>query len=417
MSRFWAVVKREYLENVRTKAFLIGVVITPVWLAVVFFLPRMLEQTERTQRVVIVDETETLGTALARRLEGAGRLGFEVELRSAEGFWTPDAEGRTPEARLLAEAGTGAFIAVVLTEALLEKRPPAEDEHPPRIAGARGLGTVRAGEQVEAALDRVLNDHLIERHAIDATVGEKLRGPVVEFVPIDESGKAASPSQVLTPLIFMLFLFMGIMGISQLLINSTLEEKSNRVYEVLLSSISPLELMGGKIIGACGVGFTLLALWAGGGFLAAIAGGFGNLLDLAQIGWFLAFYVFGFLMIASLMVAIGSACNTIKEAQNLMAPISILLALPLVLSLVVMDDPNGTVARVLSFVPPFTPFVMMARIAGVPAPPAWESWAALAVLVVATWVTFRLAARVFRVGILLYGQPPSLRQLWRWMTA
>ena len=99
-----------------------------------------------------------------------------------------------------------------------------------------------------------------------------------------------------------------------------------------------------------------------------------------------------------------------------MAPISILLAMPLILSIVVLDDPNGTLARVLSFIPPFTPFVMMARIASVPAPPTWEVWAALGVLVVATWITFRLAARVFRVGILLYGQPPSLKQLWRWMT-
>ena len=127
----------------------------------------------------------------------------------------------------------------------------------------------------------------------------------------------------------MMFLFMGIVGISQMLVNSTIEEKGSRVYEVLLSSVSPFQLMAGKVLGICAVGFTLLALWTGGGIAAASMQGIGRPRDAAQqVGLFVAYYVLGFLLIASLMVAVGSACNTLKEAQNLMAPLSMLLALP-----------------------------------------------------------------------------------------
>ena len=120
-------------------------------------------------------------------------------------------------------------------------------------------------------------------------------------------------------------------------------------------------------------------------------------------------------MIASLMMAVGSACNTLKEAQNLMAPISMLLALPMLLAIVILRTPHGPVATIASFIPPFTPFLMMARISAVPAPPPWQIWVSLLLLVIATWLTVRLAARIFRVGILMYGQPPRLGEIVRWM--
>ena len=96
-----------------------------------------------------------------------------------------------------------------------------------------------------------------------------------------------------------------------------------------------------------------------------------------------------------------------------MAPLSMMLALPLILAIATMRDPNGTLATVASFIPPFTPFMMMARMAGAPAPPDWQVWTSLGVLLLGTYVSIRLAARVFRVGILLYGQPPSIKQIWR----
>jgi ABC-2 type transport system permease protein len=114
-------------------------------------------------------------------------------------------------------------------------------------------------------------------------------------------------------------------------------------------------------------------------------------------------------------VAIGASCNSLKEAQNLMTPMMILLMLPLMAMVPVGKDPNGTLATVLSFIPPFTPFVMMNRAAGPPAP--WEYAVTTLLLVASVAVAFVAAAKVFRIGILMTGKPPKLGEIWRWIWA
>ena len=412
MKRIWLVLAREYLENVRTKAFLIGLILTPVWMGLVFIVPSLAKETAKTEHVVVVDETGTLGNALALELgkipgkDGTAR--FQPETRHEVGAGDLD--------ELQRAAGRGDLFLVVLTPALLEnKREATPGERPAGVYGASGVGALDTGRILEATLDRVVNRVLIERHGVPEQVAAALQRPAARYTSLTASGEKSGLAQVMAPFLAMMLLFMGIVGISQMLISSTLEEKASRIYEVLLSSLSPFQLMAGKVLGICGVGLTLLLLWVGGGLLAASMQGLGELITAPQVGLFVAYYVLGFLLIASLMVSVGSACNTLKEAQNLMAPISLLLALPILLAVVVMRDPNGTLATVLSFVPPFTPFLMMARIAGTPPPPHWQIGASLLLLAVSTWFAIRLAARVFRVGILMYGQPPRLKELIRWI--
>lgn len=415
MRRVWTVLKREYLENVRTKAFIIGLILTPLWIGIVFFVSKLVEGSTKVENVVIVDETGSLGPAITKRLQASEVPRFEVDVWSTKGFWDPDEAGVTPHDRLVRRVGAGEMSAIILTLPLLEKRAPKEGEHGARMLISGSIGDLRTSATLTEIVTAAVNAHIVAANQIDPELAALLRKPALIPEAVGKDGKQAGRTQMLMPLIFMLFLFMGIMGISQMLINSTLEEKGNRVYEVLLSSVSPMQLMAGKILGVCGVGFTLLALWAGGGLATAMATGLTDVVSASQVIWLIAFYILGFVFISSLMVAVGSACNTIKEAQNLMAPISILLAMPLILSMVIIDNPNGTFAQVLSFIPPFTPFVMMARISAVPAPPTWEIWAGFTVLLIATWIAFRLAARVFRVGVLLYGQPPSIKQIVGWM--
>jgi len=416
MSRLWTICKREYLENVRTKAFLLGIVLTPVWVGLILVVPKLMKTQTRQDRIVVVDETKVLASVFeGHLLRHAAKDRFQIERVDPETYFGEDTGDPMNQAALLAAAGRGELFTVVLTASLLDKRAPKPGENIPGILGPPNVGALETGRLLTAAVDAAANDHLVERYDLDPEISAKLQTPVVDYKPVTESGRRARGAQMITPILFMLLLFMGIVGISQMLINSTLEEKSNRVYEVLLSSVSAFELMAGKLLGICGVGFTLLLLWAGGGFITAQASGMSDLVSGGQLGWLLAFYVAGFLLIASLMVAVGSACNTIKEAQNLMAPISFLLAMPMLLSMLFLNDPNGPMATVCSFIPPFTPFVMMARITSVPAPPPEQVWLAFGLLLLATVLAVRLAARIFRVGILMHGQPPSLRQIWRWL--
>jgi ABC-2 type transport system permease protein len=420
VKRVVAVFVREYLENVRTKAFLIGLILTPLWFVLAFAVPKLAASAKReVQRVAVVDETGVLLDEIREELRAPNRRGtqtsYDFESVPAEGAWAPGADGTSPLDRLQRRAAEGEVIVLVLTAPLLQKRDPVPPEHAPEIIGSTGAGAFETGRDLADAVQRVVNRRLVRDAGLPEGLAERLDKPAVWYVARDREGRVAGPAQMMVPFVFMMLLFMGIVGIGQMLVSSTLEEKSNRVYEVLLSSVSALQLMTGKLLGICAVGFTLMVLWAGGGLLAAALQGMTGIATGGQMGLLVAYYVLGFFFIASLMAAVGSACNTLKEAQNLMAPISLLLAFPLLLSIVIMRDPNGPLATVASFVPPFTPFLMMARIGSVPGPPAWQIAASLALLAVSTLLALRLSARVFRVGILLYGQPPRLKEIWRWM--
>ncbi|MHC5009674.1 MAG: ABC transporter permease [Planctomycetota bacterium] len=380
MRRIWHIIVREYLENVRTKAFLLGIVLTPLWFGVVFFVPALAGEAEGAPRkVVVVDATGVLaadlGLALDAKRTAGGNPQYEVEVRSADEAWDGDP---SLVDSLRRDAARGELYAVILTPAVLRKEQEAEDGREAVVIVANTVGARLAGQLIADEVTKLVNQRIMAERNIRPEDAELLAKNAIASLPLDREGKRGSKALVIAPFIFMILLFMGIVGISQMLVSSTIEEKGSRVYEVLLSSVSPFQLMAGKILGICAVGFTLMLLWSGGGLAAA---------------------------------------NTLKEAQNLMAPLSLLLALPLVLSIAVLKDPNGPFATISSFFPPFTPFMMMARVAGVPGPPTWQIWASLLLLLVSTWLAVRLAARVFRVGILLYGQPPKIGEIWRWMWA
>ncbi|MDA1194710.1 MAG: ABC transporter permease [Planctomycetota bacterium] len=430
MSRMWHILKREYLENVRTKAFIVGLILTPVWMGLIFVIPLLISAPD-TIRVVIVDETGSLAGPLTRILSDPevpqgpempesrsmprAKSSFEVVIEHSSGPYAQDDAGRARLEALKREAGSEGHYVVVLTQAVLEKRAAGEGESEHGVFGPaiRGMGS--PGRVIRDAVTDLVTKRLLAERELPSDLAEIIQKPATGFHAIDKTGAKSSGFGAMLPIMVVMLLYMGIVGISQMLISNTIEEKASRVYEVLLSSVSPFQLMAGKILGICGVGLTLLGFWCGGGLAAASMQGSGDIVSAAQIAWFATYYLLGFLMIASLFVAVGSACNTIKEAQNLMAPLSMLLALPLIVSMLTMSNPNGTTSTVMSFIPPFTPFIMMTRLASVPTPPTWQVWATLLVLIVSTYLAIRFAARVFRVGILLHGQPPSLKQILRWM--
>jgi ABC-type Na+ efflux pump permease subunit len=130
---------------------------------------------------------------------------------------------------------------------------------------------------------------------------------------------------------------------------------------------------------------------------------------------FVVYFVLGYLFYAAVMVGIGAACNTLKDAQGFMTPITLIVLVPMFAIFPVTQDPNGTIARVLSFVPPYTPFVMMNRAAGPPA--TWEYVATTIELLLAVIAALWVAAKVFRVGVLMTGTRPRLSEILRWITA
>jgi len=262
---------------------------------------------------------------------------------------------------------------------------------------------------------------------------EAIRVPLVSLNPRKAAGEErvglGDRIRQWIPSAFVYLLWVAVFVSSQMLLTSVIEEKSNRIIEVLLSSVTPEELMTGKLYGIALTGLTMLFLWIASamGVLylntskGSVAGTAENipvdLLNLLQTTWllpaFLGYFILGFLVFATFFLALGSTCNTLKEAQNMMGMVMPVLIVPLLTIPFIPRDPNGTLARVLSWIPPFTPFVMMNRVTG--HPPILDVVGTL--LLLGGFVAFEVwaAARIFRVGVLRTGQPPKWLEMARWL--
>jgi ABC-type Na+ efflux pump permease subunit len=222
------------------------------------------------------------------------------------------------------------------------------------------------------------------------------------------------------PVVFVYLLWISVFTITQMLLTNTIEEKSNKIIEVLLSSVSPLQLMAGKILGIACTGLTMVLSWIvffliGLKLMPVFIDKMPDF-DLSLIARdpiylasFVGYFILGYLLLAAILVGIGSVCSSLKEAQNLMAPVTIIMIVPLLAMMPIGENPNGTIAKVMSYIPPFTPFVMMNRAAGPPSPMEYvvTTLLLLVSIVVALWA----AAKIFRVGILMTGKPPKLMEI------
>ncbi|MHC4943918.1 MAG: ABC transporter permease [Planctomycetota bacterium] len=283
---------------------------------------------------------------------------------------------------------------------------------------------------------RYANAVISSRRIAKAEIGEAtakwIQQPLVfEAKQISAEGEeeevgAADKVRQWAPAVFAYVLWISVFVIAQMLLTNTIEEKSNKIMEVLLSSVSPIQLMAGKILGIASTGLTMVLSWVlffilcvkmMPLFLTEMPD-----LDLTLIirdpiylSSFIGYFIMGYLLLSAILVGIGSVCNSLKEAQNLMGPVTIIMIVPLLALAPIGQDPNGTIAKVMSYIPPFTPFVMMNRAAGPPS--AMEYVVTTLLLVVSIAITLWAAAKVFRIGILMTGKPPKIMEILRWIKA
>ncbi len=279
------------------------------------------------------------------------------------------------------------------------------------------------------AATEVVQNLRIKTENIPTAVAKRLREKVsfkekkVTVTGETEDVKLADKAGGFAPMAFVYLLWIAVFTAAQMLLTNTVEEKSNRIIEVLLSSVSPLELMSGKIWGIAATGLTIIGSWVAfaliGVWLAP------KLLVGMDLSWtavigdplylisFVVYFFFGYLLYAAILVGLGSVCNSLKEAQNLLQPVFILLIVPLVSMMFIVQEPNGTVAKVLSYVPLFTPFTMMNRAGG--PPEIYEYVITGILLIVSVLIAFKAAGKVFRVGVLMTGNPPKLREILSWL--
>ncbi len=293
---------------------------------------------------------------------------------------------------------------------------------------ARNLTDVRLPNAIERSINTTIRNNEFAARGVDAGIVrevQRTRLPVSRLDPSAEQGQeavsVADQFRQWAPVGFVYLIFVSLMQSVQYLLSNTIEEKSNRIIEVLLASVTPLELMMGKLLGIGLSGITTIIAWLLS-FLAFILFYPGNqaevlgqfldvLLSSDLIPYFVFYYLAGYALYAGIFLAIGSLCNTLKEAQSLMMPMIMILMLPLATMTFIAQDPNGPVARIMSWIPLFTPFTMMNRAAA--EPPLLDVIGTTVVLLLSIALVLWLSGKIFRQGVLRTGQPPRLMEIVR----
>ena len=287
----------------------------------------------------------------------------------------------------------------------------------------------RLKEEVDRALNAEIRRREYESRGFDVAAVRQIEQtyvPLASFNPKKEKGQESlNRSDTIKqwlPSAFVYLLWLSLFVIIQMLLNNTIEEKSNRIIEVLLSSVTPGELMMGKLFGIAALGLTMIGAWMLSLFtiLSLQAGGAsqiaGQILFVLKssnlVPLFGLYFLLGYLMYAAFILSIGSVCNSLKESQSYMSVMTLIMMVPLLTMTFIPKDPNGTLARVLTWIPLYTPFTMMNRASA--DPPLVDLIGSLVLLVVVTIVAMWMSGKIFRIGILRTGQPPKVLEMFRW---
>lgn len=417
--KVWPVLRREYLSRVQTKAFWISTALVPALLVALMVLPAwFMRRTGGEFRVAVVTADGELAREIAERTHeraaartGPGRMAVTIE--RVEPAADAAAQRQELKRRVVAkelagivwlpETGVGTGEVEYLSINVTAVRLVSELESVVSTA-------VTKRRLLDAGVDRARLEALTRRVSVrPVRIGEDLRETAEAAFE-----KSFALSYVLTFTVYMTLIFYG-----YYVMRGVIEEKSSRIVEIIVANVRPMELMVGKIFGVGAVGLTQYLIWAvaainvGATGLVAGAAGSAPLVDPKLMVFFVVFFVMGYFQYAALYAAVGAAFNTEEEAQQTQSLMSLLLVPSMVLMFPVMASPDSTFAVVVSLVPVLAPVLFFTRMT-VQMPPAWQTVLCMVLMLASIFVIARFAAAVYRVGILMYGKKPTLRDIWRW---
>jgi ABC-2 type transport system permease protein len=281
-------------------------------------------------------------------------------------------------------------------------------------------------------VESVLKDAIRKQRfaALEPTRSEKDLDKVLQPVPLQSKGLSKKNPQTgeiedapdenrlasyAVPGALMVMMFMMILVGSTPLMQSVVEEKMQRIAEVLLGSVRPFELMMGKLLGMVGVSLTLAVIYLGAAYGSAHRYGFTQYIPVGVLVWFVAYQTLAVLMVGSLFVAVGAACSDMRETQTMVWPVMLLVSLPMFVWINVIQEPNSTFSTWISLFPFATPMLMLGRQAVPPGIPWWQPAAGVTLVLLTTVLCVYAAGRIFRVGILMQGKGAQVSELVKWV--
>ncbi len=429
MKKVLVIIKREYLTRVRTKAFLIGTIITPLLMLALVLVPGFLaSRGGGTRHVTILDQSgdPDLYRAIQKRLapsetdaeeknDGMSRsTNYTLSYKSVPPG--EDLQATQKEYNDLVQKDTDQSY-VILPPGILERNEPAQ-----YFAKSTGDFSVQN-------VERAISSAVVERRLVRAGVNSDQITGYMESVEMqrnkvgpDGTTQEGGEALFLVGFVMLFFIYITVLMYGMAVMRGVMEEKQTRIVEVIISSVKPTQMMLGKLIGIGLVGLTQYLVWVGAALLLTLGGAslFGSSgfsfpkLPISLLIYFIIYFVLGYFLFATLYAMVGSTVSSDEDAQQAQFPITMLLVVPMILFGVVLSNPNSPMAVTLSMIPFFTPTLMMLRIAIIN-PPLWQILLSMLLMVVTILGVVWLAARIYRVGILMYGKRPNIAELGRWL--
>ena len=433
MSKTWIIIKREFMNSVSKKSFLILTILTPFLMAALVFVPLWMASIKDTDQklVGVIDRTGNY---------------FDL-------FTNDESYQFVPVLDIAPEMRTGDSD----YEAILEIRDNLA-EHPE-------AATIYSSKEISPDLTRIVNDVLGEQIRNDKLARYQIPelDRIIDDVGADfevrtmkwdaEGNELISDTglAMVAGMVFMFLIYMFVMSYGGMVMSSVVEEKTNRIVELMVSSVKPFDMMMGKILGVAAVAAVQVLIWGvlicGVSALAmpalipsdimqSVEAMQQGTLDMTQtdmdvdmlraIGtatdfgylasifvWLLLFIIGGYLLYSAIFAAIGSSVDSVQDAQQLQTPVMMPIIFSIIIMMTILNDPNSTLAVWCSYIPFTSPVVMMARIpSGVP---VWHIAVSLVILYATFVAAVWFAAKIYRVGIFMYGKKPSFKELWKWV--
>lgn len=426
---------REFRTSVRTKSFIIGLIIAPVMMGGSLFVIALTKDRVdiNEKKITVIDQTGKLGTTLikAANYHNENQIFDSVKNKQIKPAYVinllkPDTINLKKQLLLLSDSVRNkqlhAFV-VIGPDVIFPGNNP-EKSKIKYYSENSFMDEIRGW--IEWPINNKINELRVKKFNLSQEQVQILFHHInvsgmglVNAEQIGSKGDGAKESNpietILIPYVFLFFIFMMVLMSAVPLLNSVMEEKTERIAEVLLGTVTPFQFMMGKVLGGISVSLTGSVIYVLGGAFVAFKTGYSDYVPFELIPWFFIYMLISIILYGSVMTALGSACNDSKDAQSLQFPAMLPIIFPMFVMMPVLKEPLGSFATTLSLIPPFTPFIMLVRQASPVSIPLWQPITGLIGVILFTIFIVWAGGRIFRTFILLQGKKPNLLMIIKYL--
>ncbi len=421
MQKILSVIKREYIQIIRTKGFIIGTILGPVLMAAFIVVPVVVQfiAVDQQEKIGIIDETGEIFMGLEQKLDQKLKDGTRRYLLISYSL--------KDDMEVLREDLNQKVLGKELSAYIFIPQDISEDGEAEFVS--EHVSDFDKRGNFNRALSSIVIEKRLKGEGLDPKrISEYMRPVSLATKKVTKRGvERDAGGTFIISYFLVLVLYMTLLFYGQIILRGVIEEKSSRVVEIVLSSLKPFQLMAGKIVGIAAVGFTQYAIWALFGLAASryskkiLTGLFPAAASFPMpsipsyiLVYFVLFFILGYFLYATMYAAIGSMVNSEKEAQQLIMPVVMFLVVPILLMMFVIRSPDSSFSVVLSMIPFFAPILMLLRIC-VLLPPFPQIATSIILLILSIVLMIWLVAKIYRVGILMYGKRPSFGEILKWV--